>query len=153
MLSGCSWSRPHQSPNHPASWPPQSCPSSACPSRRSKATESLSTGLGPIRGRNTQHKRLLLDQPSRVVPGIVFQLSYSSLPVCQFEEKDHCRLPACWEFLFYWTQITRNHNDRGCFLLFCAHQFEPADLSRRTIEDCKWIRFLYRPLKVLGVVP
>ncbi len=34
------------------------------PNRRSKATESLSMGAGPIRGRNTQHKKLLLDQPS-----------------------------------------------------------------------------------------
>ncbi len=66
---------PPQSPNHPALHPAMCCPSSGSPNRRSKATESLRMGAGPIRGRNTQHKRLLLDQPSRVVPGIAFQLS------------------------------------------------------------------------------
>lgn len=93
------------------------------PNRRSKATERLRTGAGPIRGRNTKHKRLLLDQPSRVVPGLVFQLSYRRLPVCQLEEKRP--LPAaCWEdccFFLYRTWITRSHKDRGCFFLFHSH--------------------------------
>lgn len=79
---------PPQSPNRPPPpHPALCCPSSGSPNRRSTATESLSMGVVPIRGRNTQHKRLLLDQPSRVVPGIVFQISYRSLLVCQFEEK------------------------------------------------------------------
>lgn len=53
-------------------------------------------GVGPIRGRNTEHKRLPLDQPSRVVQRIVFQLSYRSLPVCQLEDK---RPLSCFSLL------------------------------------------------------
>lgn len=101
---------PPQSPNHPAPHSAMCCPSSGCPSRRSRATESLSMGAGPIRGRNTQHKRLLLDQRGRVVSGIVFQLSYRGLPVCQLEEKTPLSTRSLLRRLFFFLVLLNLDN-------------------------------------------
>lgn len=82
----------------PASLPTLCCPCPGSPDRSSKATESQSMGAGPIRGGNTQRWRLLLDQPSKVVPCVVFQLSYWSLPgVSAWREKTagSCAVVCC----------------------------------------------------------
>lgn len=131
MPFGCSWILPPPTPPHYL--PSTLCfPSSAPSNKRNKTTEGYSMGVGPIRGRNTPHRRLLLDQPNRVVPGIVSQLSCRSLLLCQMRRKKHCLLAACKEdcyLLFYWTWITRDHNGRGFFFLLNSHQF------------CKWMAF------------
>lgn len=117
MPSGWSWI-----PTPPATQTPRSamcCPSYGSPNRTSTATERVGMGAGPIRGRNTRHKRLLSDQRSRVEPSVVFQLSYRRFPVCQLEERRR-ELSACWEdccFLLHWTRITRKYNNGSCLFL------------------------------------
>lgn len=134
MPSGCFRIRPSQPPANPSIC----CTSSGFPKRRSKSTETPSMGTGPIRGRNTQHNRLFLDQPSSALPGVVFQLTEGYR--CEVKRP----LAVCWEdccFLLYWTWVTRSHNDRGCFIVWQSHQFSTANLFRRSKDDCKCTTF------------
>ena len=112
---------PPKSPTKQAPHSAMCCSSYGSPNRTSKATERVGMGAGPIKGKNTRHKRLLSDQPSRVEPGVVFQLWYRRLPVCPLEERRRA-LSACWEdccFLLYWTWITRKYNNGSC-LFSCS---------------------------------
>lgn len=87
MLPGCSWST-HQSPDHHPAW---------FPNRRGKAWVF---GAEP----ETKETCLRLAQQSTRHCFSVLIHKHSNM-------SDPCLPAACSEIFFYWTWITRNHND------------------------------------------